>query len=335
MLWSRRVALPCLIILTLITVLVATTLEDRLYGNSTSIADGIDPYCLGRWLDSLRDQSGDDPVEGSVELDQPSLSGATRAGDGMTPIANLRRCPVEEGYHVGAIETESAPDGAAKVEVTLFSNDSGRYEAVGYEAYSARTLGPSSAPTLVLERFWNGGGSGHFSEIHVVRREGAALKWLGSVGGGDRCNGGLEVTGADSKGFEYSVNLTPFTFVEIDDNRDHRVIRLLHSLAGHDDPYKRLAPYDDLNNSAASCVGREVVRFEVDTGEERTLRVEVDRKSLLPIDVGNAYGRYQSCFNRFFYEQFSGEANTILMLSPERHRVFVSRFYEVCVPAPK
>lgn len=67
----------------------------------------------------------------------------------------------------------------------------------------------------VVETLENGGGTGWFSSLQVVRREpGDALRTVRTVAGGDRCNGGLEAAGVVGGKVAASVRLTSYDLFE-------------------------------------------------------------------------------------------------------------------------
>lgn len=94
------------------------------------------------------------------------------------------------------------------------------YQFVGHDL----TLPPSEAPAenplpAIDEEFpvilyYNTGGTGNFSNLLWLRREGDTLKLVRGVAGGDRCNGGITGALIDAQGrLSYTQNLTPFDMV--------------------------------------------------------------------------------------------------------------------------
>lgn len=152
------------------------------------------------------------------------------------------------------------------------------------------------------------GGSGRFTGINFVKIEGSTLKLVKSLGGGDRCNGGVADAEIKDDTLVYGFYITPADFT---------------TLALGDD--QGLVPYEDLEASASSCFG--IARYE----DRRLVEVE-----LLP-DAPKAAdaewtGRYalQRCFNEFMVKKTAG-GKTIL--KTEAFKAFVTDFMNSCKKA--
>jgi hypothetical protein len=138
----------------------------------------VDPLCfLQTW-----NQDADNPVIDLAACDDPAIVRITDTGL-YTPPADFR--------------------GAAYRPAEMADDDDTGVAFVEY-----RYLGDVGGDAAVLLRE-SGGGSGLFTTLYLMHRDGDKLTVVRPVAGGDRCNGGL--TAADIVGEElaYDENLTP------------------------------------------------------------------------------------------------------------------------------
>jgi hypothetical protein len=90
----------------------------------------------------------------------------------------------------------------------------------------------------VVETIHNGGGTGYFSSVQTVRREGDRLHLVETHLGGDRCNGGVAAASVANGAVAGAVHITPYD--------------LLALALGETVPYRA---YDDISACAICCVG--------------------------------------------------------------------------------
>ncbi len=159
-------------------------------------------------------------------------------------------------------------------------------------------------PVLFLQE--SGGGSGKFSALVTVERQGDSLKLVEEIAAGDRCNGGLEAS-MNNDVLEYTQNVTPYDFLAI---------------AG-DNPHK-LTAYNDLEASASSCFGS--AHFVGGKLADITLTS----------DGQDAEGwtekmPYQPCFNKLYRDTVQQGKNK---LSKEELLNFTHSFNATCVDQP-
>lgn len=121
----------------------------------------------------------------------------------------------------------------------------------------------------------NSGGSGMFSYIFLISREGDQLRLSKILVMGDRCNGGINTVTMFDEKLQYTIQITPYDYIELSDQNQHN-----------------LKAYDDLAACAACCQGEAL--FEHDFKEPKLLSVSLDKltQDELPIQ-----GKYQACFN--------------------------------------
>jgi len=156
----------------------------------------------------------------------------------------------------------------------------------------------------------NGGGSGDFTAINLVRRESPDSLSLKSVAGGDRCNGGVQDVSVSNNRLTYSVNLTAADFLPL----------------ANDNPHK-LEAYDDLSACAVCCTAKAF--YEVDTNLKPKLTyVDISGHGSNPDELSQQ-GRYQACFNKLFVAYVNkGEVK----LDSSKLKAFVKEFNQTCTP---
>ncbi|ABS77384.2 hypothetical protein CbuD7D7780_04150 [Coxiella burnetii] len=156
----------------------------------------------------------------------------------------------------------------------------------------------------------NGGGSGIFSSLSKVRRKGNDLL-IHAISGGDRCNGGINNVAVKGKTLIYSVNITPYDFLELGKQNPHH-----------------LRAYDDLADCAACCQGVATFARRLDKviGEERLISVNL-------LDVNEASKSsisekpYQACFDKLIMNyQKRGQQH----LTPSEFNQFLKTFNSQC-----
>lgn len=104
-----------------------------------------------------------------------------------------------------------------------------------------RLLGRTDAG-FVIETRYNGGGTGQFSTVETVRRDGDQLVSVTTHAGGDRCNGGVDAAAVVGGQVATASNITPYDLV---------------ALALGEEP--TVKAYDDLAACAICCVGTATV----------------------------------------------------------------------------
>ena len=140
--------------------------------------------------------------------------------------------------------------------------------------------------SVIVQMLNHSGGTGVFSSLSLVKRDGDIIKTT-LLDGGDRCNGGLvnmqRVGTGTHQRLVYSVNLTAYDFLTL----------------AKDNP-RHLKAYDDLASCAVCCVATAV--FQRNIGPNT-----LTHEKLLYVDA-NAYPqgagqpssspKYQACFDK-------------------------------------
>lgn len=173
-------------------------------------------------------------------------------------------------------------------------------DAVSYSYY--QYIGSWNGAPVVLS-YGSGGGTGQFTSLISIERNGNKIRVLQGFGAGDRCNGGIVDAKISLGTLYYGQNMTPIDFLQIAD----------------DNP-QGLQPYDDLEASASSCFG--IARFEDEKFVGVTLQ-DVPKSN----DTSTTY-KYQSCFNRLFHDQLAKGKKE---LSVSALKEFTAQFNQVCL----
>ena len=137
------------------------------------------------------------------------------------------------------------------------------------EGWTLYTTTDSLWEDRIVQLLENTGGTGNFSQIVALpSSDGWAV-----TKAGDRCNDGNQTALAFGDSFTYARSATPFRLLNFESDVDWRslyVARLLSKDSNENiedflkrmdipRPFKDYFPYDDIENSAASCVGYVVV----------------------------------------------------------------------------
>ena len=157
------------------------------------------------------------------------------------------------------------------------------YVDVGYPFLSYTYVGQSGEDSVAIVS-WNGGGTGMFTSIELLEREGDTLKIKSTIAGGDRCNGGiLEASVNDQGVVGYTQNITPYDMLVLGGNPERPFL-------------KTVEPYQDLVACAACCYG--VAKFSGDQLTGITLNPDLkDSFQTSPGDEIRPDQEKQVCFD--------------------------------------
>lgn len=159
--------------------------------------------------------------------------------------------------------------------------------------------------------FWiysinNGGGSGDFTNIYLVKRQDENTLTIKSVDGGDRCNGGVENVTVNNNVLSYSVNLTAFDVI---------------ALAN---PNTTLKAYDDLASCAVCCTANANYTIKAD---DNPVLANIKLEKFSSATEMPDQGKLQSCFNKLSYEYISKNELTFTQVQLQK---FAERFSMAC-----
>lgn len=142
---------------------------------------------------------------------------------------------------------------------------------------------------------WSGGGTGHFSVLMYVSREGDELRIHETITGGDRCNGGLVDASVTKDGLiSISQNVTPFDMIVISGDPDRPLL-------------KTLKPYEDLETCAICCYG--VAHYTDHVLQSVTVNAGVSMDKSYE-NLSSADHQKQICFDKLLSEKTSNREKT-------------------------
>lgn len=219
--------------------------------------------------------------------------------EGPTKV-NLSECTREENKYKLVPYKPMIEKGFVGFDYTA-KKSSDSYEATESAYYKYLGMFKNSH---VIYLVYSGGGSGSFTSVFLVDRKDDSIEYVKNiVATGDRCNGGIsEVSLKDNK-LLYSLNITPYDYIDLSEIKMPDV-----------------KAYDDLAACAACCQG--TANYESD----------FERSKFVSLDIGDApeqnQGTYQECFNKMLKDYKQQGKQT---MSPIELKAFVEQFKTQCV----
>ena len=191
----------------------------------------------------------------------------------------------------------------------------------GFIGYDIQSSEPSTQPAGYSyykffkageHQYWiytvnNGGGSGDFTAIQLVRRKNASQLATKGIAGGDRCNGGVQDVSIKNNQVSYSVKLTAYDLIALSKI----------SISSN-------KSYNDLSSCAICCVAKAVYKANTTASELQYIDLaKIKNATAMP-----QQGRLQECFNKLFVSYVkSGETK----LPKAEFDTFVKKFNQTCL----
>lgn len=262
----------------------------------------ISPLCIaelsnGRPSDS---NASNDSTDFSSNANSNANANKSDANAPASDKINLFQCTREESKYKLTPYKPAIEKGFIGFDYTL-KNSKEKY--VQTESAYYKYLGKFNN-FHVIYLVYSGGGSGSFTSVFLVDRSGDNLEYMKTIIGiGDRCNGGInEVSLKDNK-LIYSLNITPYDYIDISQVR-----------------FSDLKAYDDLAACAACCQG--TANFESDFEKENFVSINIGE------EIDQTQGVQQECFNKILKEKKLQGKQT---LSPQELKEFVEQFKTTCL----
>ncbi len=179
-----------------------------------------------------------------------------------------------------------------------------------YTGYSRYRLIGKMGEKFIATHEWNGGGSGHFSEIFSVQFNPPMLKVEENYAtGGDRCHYGIVSAKIEGDLLLYEQNTTPNNFFEIASNP--------HQITG-------------LESCSVCCAGVAEYSFHPESQETKLLYLKLDpEKRESPQDGGDLF---QACFDKIYNSYIE---RGLTKLDAQQIETFKEDFYKECLPLRK
>ena len=139
----------------------------------------------------------------------------------------------------------------------------------------------------VYEVAMNSGGTGVWSSIIAIMRNTVSneASKVFEIASGDRCNDGFitfEELDLETGVIRYSTAATPFRLLNPLDDEDQRINYLINGQQ-ENEWFNGWRPYDDIENSAASCVGR--IHKHADPDGIKVVGVSFEREFLTSVPI--------------------------------------------------
>ena len=204
------------------------------------------------------------PAVGHVETSTPAATAKPEFEPDANPTAEPSSDPLLGFRHRGqpihpdavarVVPLEPSIKAPVTVDLTAYAGVDAAVEHDGATVrfdddepgWSSYEVHQRQGTQFLLEVWQNGGGTGMFSTAVVVELRADQLVSVFEVPTGDRCNGSIvDAPRLDGEGVLLSYWLTPYDLVALS-TRD----------------VSHITPYEDLENSAMSCIGHALVRVE-------------------------------------------------------------------------
>lgn len=190
---------------------------------------------------------------------------------------------------------------------------------IGYDYKSTPNLGGAEGYSYYKffnaghHQYWiysinNGGGSGNFTSIQLVKRRNATTMELKSISGGDRCSGGVQIVSIKHKQLTYSVNLTAYDFINL--SKKHNSSKA----------------YEDLAACAVCCVAK--VIYTINPSKAKAKLQYVALNDIQDPKNMPQQGTHQECFNQLFVS-YVKTAKT--HFNKNNIDVFANQFNQTCL----
>ncbi len=162
-------------------------------------------------------------------------------------------------------------------------------------------------------QFWvytinNGGGSGDFTAINLVKYKNKDKLELKNINGGDRCNGGISDVSYKNDKLLFGMHLTAYDLIKLANKAP-----------------TSLKAYDDLAACAVCCVA--TAKYEVSSSATSTL-LYVDLNLVKSIKEMPEQGQLQSCFNKMLVSYIDAG---FTRLNNDQLSQLADKFNKLCV----
>ena len=200
--------------------------------------------------------------------------------------SDLSHCGLnkKQGYHLSGSNKRLLSQGFIGYNYRWRLNHS--VDMGGYSYYKAfGKVGRS----VIVQTMNKSGGTGSFSSLNLIQREGNLVK-ISVLDGGDRCNGSLVDARRVGEGAQaqlvYGVRLTAYDFLILANDNPHHV-----------------KAYDELSSCAVCCVATAMFQRHIgsDFDQEKLLYVDA-RDYLKNAGQPSSSPTYQACFDKLLLE---------------------------------
>ena len=220
--------------------------------------------------------------------------------DSHSKTIDLKSCGIKNAHYINkGLSTELSNQG-------FFGYD---WQAAdgSFEGYSYYKFFAAKNNTYWIYSINNGGGTGSFTDISLVRRKDAnTLAILKDIATGDRCNGGIDEASAKNHVLTFTVNLTSYDLIQLADKK----------LSG-------IKAYDDLAACATCCSAKAVYTIQAGHSEPTLKHVEIGGTKA---EDFSEQGKYAACFNNLL-----AAASKNKQMNQKDINAFAEKFKQTCV----
>jgi hypothetical protein len=217
-------------------------------------------------------------------------------------LLNIKKCSAENStYIITGHDKDLIKDGYTGYD---WQDPESSNSSQGYSYYKLFEAGNNLYWLYAIN---NGGGTGNFTAINLVKRKNKDYLTIKTLAGGDRCNGGIDDVSIKNNQLTFSVNLTPSTLIALSNKPDSSI-----------------KAYDDIAACAVCCVAKAFYTTNSD--------YQLQLKYVVPIKTQNIdempdQGTYQACFNQLFDSYTLGKNQ----LNQEQLEKFIGQFKQICI----
>ena len=154
-----------------------------------------------------------------------------------------------------------------------------------------------------------GGGTGHFTNVFGLKRQGDKLKRVAEYAGGDRCNGGVENAKIVGDKISVRINATPAAIIELTEAAPEAV-------------------FAALDDSAISCAGLVTLEIATTPKSQAIAGLQLNEDYARMTRATTGAGPEQACFNALFADY---KARDQMALDGAQTREFAKAFRSKCV----
>lgn len=223
-------------------------------------------------------------------------------------VVDLRKCGLnaQKGHQVAGKNKKLMSEGFNGYDYSYNINYS---KSLG--GYSYYKVFGNVGNSVIVQTVNNSGGTGDFSFLNLVQREGNIIK-ITVLNGGDRCNGAVDSIKRKGEHLVYSVRLTAYDYLTLAQDNPHH-----------------LKAYDDLSSCAVCCAGIAVYQRDIVSNFANEKLLYIDASNYLKdIDNASPSQPYQACFDKVL-KQYAQKNNG--KLNAKQLSLFTHQFNTKCV----
>ncbi|MFI4937922.1 MAG: hypothetical protein ACHQJ6_05370 [Candidatus Berkiellales bacterium] len=248
-----------------------------------------------------------DLIYGGKPIDPLCFVGSDEYSNGIIPLASCG-ISAKKDHKIKSKAEELIKKGFIGYDFEYPLDETGENKTVGSAYYKA--FGKNDNLNIVMT-IYNSGGTGEFTNLLLIKREGDNIQTQ-NILGGDRCNGGFfDMKRVSSTALTYQLSLTAFDFLTLANDNPHQ-----------------LKAYDDLDSCAICCAASALYERKIgpDFGNPKLVYIDFDQYS--PEEGSRESApKYQACFDKLIN---SYKKKGLHRLNMEQLKEFTKTFNQTC-----